>query len=1690
MSSLFRIPLTGPTQERAAEQVQGLLDAIQTAGPDGLPSVVEAAWRASRGQSRWIVAGRSVGELTNSLAEFALDGSCVASGIHRGGPRRVTFVFSGMGPQWAGMGRTLANELPAFERHIQAVDRELAEHYGRSVWDDLTVHDEDETLPTALAQPANFLIQAALHDLMAEEGIVPDAVLGHSAGEVASAYAAGVYDRAEAAQVAVVRGRLQATLAGRGAMIAVGMNEEEAGELLADFDEVSLAAVNDHDAVTLAGDADQVAAIADRMAHEQIFAKVLTVEVPYHSPVMDEIGDELKAEMQFIEPKPAKLPFYSTVSGERSTGAEWGAEYWPINVRQPVRFAKAIEATLDEGSLCFIEFAPHPVLSRSIEALAPRDEGIVVVPLLSRRADEYETFSSALSELALESIGRPAPGLSATLPKPERQPQELWDQDPWYEADRQITLAAPDLTLLGTRVPDHDDEFVVELSLSDQPWIAGHEAEGLGPVVPATLWAEIMSLAATAGDQQSITLTDLTIAQGLPIFANPTIIRTRVAGGAVTCRSRPVGDTSSWTLNAVAAVGAPAPEATEPAADFNPPAGPGLDTDALYALFRLKGLHYSGAFNNLTNVTLDAPSAPNSPADEASGVAWATVDSDVAFVGGHHAPWVLDAGLQLLIAAARDLGEAMYLPYRLGRVGLHRPIVDGVCHLRAEVTARSESELVGTIRFFDDDGLLLAELADVVCLRNQSDDIGRHGYVDRNSYALAPLTAEEILDRFTADDEEFDLDDLEIDDLDPFDLDEPMIDLVDPDGNFEELEAADLARQYWLNWGDTRPIPGLDRPIVEIGSVPNDEHVHLLWLVPNSSRTDDAIATFELVNQVGELVNQAGMLDGQTITLSLIGCRSQHWLNGLRRAATNGLDFTVRTILVDKLTPTAELADWIDAIDEREVVLAGEPRLNRLERLHTSELQATVVDPDAEHLATVFDLPTIGPVQLGVEAVRPPGPGEVTIENLAVPLTWKDVGKVTGAIGASATSTFAGQHLGLGALGRVVAVGEHVPFKVGDVVAGAVRRPFRSRMTLNVQDEYMLLLPDGADPIDQLTLMMPWVTALAAIDDIGRVASGDRVFVQSGAGALGSVLCQHALSLGCSVVTSVGTEEKVDAVRAHLGAEVEVVIARGDAIAGTLIAEGYDDFDCVLATVSGAARSLLFSLLRQRGRYVDLGKPGGPDEVQLAAAVDGNRSLTRVDTDQIALADPTWFQDLIDRALVKVSDPANHTPITRFPVTELTDAILALARGTTVGSLVVEMSEQPVDTVAQRSAPTLNPDGAYVITGGYGAVGLMAAQWMVSRGAKTIVLTGRSGRAPEASVGSIEMLRAFGADIRVVAADVADPESTATLLRDLHQQGPIRGVVHAAGVVADGPFVEIDGDRVRRSFGAKVDGADNLVAGLDELDAWSDLDFFLLTSSMSGAVGVSIQGTYAAANTGLDGLAGDLRARGIHACAMQLGPIAEAGMAADDRNSRFFMASGLSMVQPRNLYGIFDLAASTNAAVLLTAEVDWQRVGTTEPGNASSSVLGHLIAEASAGGDQAGLEQLLMLSEDDRTEVLTLTLVGLFADALGLEPDALGPEEAFANMGIDSLAVVEIQAGIHDALQHEVPLARLFLPDGHIGQLAARISEYLNDVVVEPADVVESPDAIELTEPTDVSDAVEEDQLSVETLTEQQEVLA
>lgn len=403
----YLLPLSAKNRKALNARCSKLLDYLQS--PKGQNVSLNdlnysLAYRQSGLEERLSLVVKNKTDLEEKLRSLVQgdhpEGS-VQAAVDVSGNRRLAFVFTGMGPQWWAMGRELYAREPVFQQVIDQCDELFRKVAGWSIKTELLAPEADSKMAkTAIAQPANFLIQAGLLALYRSWGVTPAAVVGHSVGEVASAYACGALTLEDAITVSYQRSRLQQTLAGGGGMLAIGMGGDAAFELTSLYDQVSVAAVNSATSVTLAGNQEQLEEISQLLEAQGIFNRMLQVEVAYHSYQMDPIKDEIHHVLADIHPHPESIPVYSTALGSRSSGSAFTADYWWQNVRQPVSFERAITQMIEDGYTHFIEVGPHPVTRNFLnECLADKQIQGRVIASLVRKKDESVAFLESLGQL-------------------------------------------------------------------------------------------------------------------------------------------------------------------------------------------------------------------------------------------------------------------------------------------------------------------------------------------------------------------------------------------------------------------------------------------------------------------------------------------------------------------------------------------------------------------------------------------------------------------------------------------------------------------------------------------------------------------------------------------------------------------------------------------------------------------------------------------------------------------------------------------------------------------------------------------------------------------------------------------------------------------------------------------------------------------------------------------------------------------------------------------------------------------------------------------------------------------------------------------------------------------------------------------------------------------------------------------
>ena len=307
---------------------------------------------------------------------------------------KTAFVFPGQGSQWTGMAAGLWESAPVFAERMAACEQALAPHVGWSLSEVLRSGQPLDRVD--VVQPALFAVMVSLAALWDSYGIAPDAVLGHSQGEIAAACVAGALSLPDAAKVVALRSRALGRLAGRGAMASLPLPPDRLAGLLQRWgDRLSVAALNGPAATVLSGDA---AAISRLLAEERA-ARRLPVDYASHSAQVEEIHQQLVGDLAGITPAAARVPIFSTVDGRLLTGEEMDAEYWYRNLRQTVRFEQGTRALLEQGYRCFVEASPHPVLTLGVRQTAEAgDFEAAAVGTLRRDEGGLDRFLLALGE--------------------------------------------------------------------------------------------------------------------------------------------------------------------------------------------------------------------------------------------------------------------------------------------------------------------------------------------------------------------------------------------------------------------------------------------------------------------------------------------------------------------------------------------------------------------------------------------------------------------------------------------------------------------------------------------------------------------------------------------------------------------------------------------------------------------------------------------------------------------------------------------------------------------------------------------------------------------------------------------------------------------------------------------------------------------------------------------------------------------------------------------------------------------------------------------------------------------------------------------------------------------------------------------------------------------------------------------
>ena len=681
---------------------------------------------------RLAVAARSKEELADHLNAFIAGEKRpgMSEGrLARKSPSKLAFVFSGMGQQWPGMGRELYKTEPVFREVIEECDAEFRRYTDEwSLVDELYADEQRSRLTeTRIIQPCIFSVQTALASMLRSRGVVPETVVGHSVGEIPAAHAAGILTREDAVRLCYHRGRLQQRKAGHGAMLAIGLTREETERLLDEIPgNVSIAAVNSPGNITLSGDRELLEKIAARLERDQVFARFLNVDVPFHSAAMDSILPEFRDSLAGVEPREGQIALVSTVTGKTAVWSDMTVDYWLRNVRNPVLFAAALDELIHTGHDLFLEIGAHPVLSPSMQdclASAGVPSGAVLSTLRRNEADDLMFYGSLgrIYTAGYPFDWRPLyknGGRLVSLPAYPWQHERYWAETEESQRVRQgkaismetSMMGQPVHPLLGGRLDAAVPAWSVVVDACHPAYLVDHVVQK-SVVYPAAAYIETANAAAAelSGDSP-FEVCDIEIHAPLLLQEDEAATVQCIVGnsGAFSIYSKSARREQAWSLHAggqIERLERSAPSSVIPLDEIRARVNGEIHRDDCYRRFRSLGLEYGPRFQGIERIWIDG--------DEAIGQlnTGETSESELQEYRLH--PVVLDACFQVMASINT---QNTYLPVKIKRVRVFgRPSAVSWCHAR--LTEKSGKSIKGDLQLVDETGFVLAEVTGLCCRR-------------------------------------------------------------------------------------------------------------------------------------------------------------------------------------------------------------------------------------------------------------------------------------------------------------------------------------------------------------------------------------------------------------------------------------------------------------------------------------------------------------------------------------------------------------------------------------------------------------------------------------------------------------------------------------------------------------------------------------------------------------------------------------------------------------------------------------------------------------------------------------------------------------------------------------------------------------------------------------------------------------
>ena len=1665
-----------------------------------------AVFRRSAFPHRLTIAGRNKSDMLDSLQAYLQDETRpgMSYRIASGKKRKLGFIFSGQGPQWYAMGRELIATSSVFKETILKIEAHFAELADWSLLEEMSRDEETTKISdTRIAQPAIMAIQIALVELWKSWGIKPEGTVGHSIGEVAAAYTAGALTLEQAVQVIYHRSRGQNKATGKGKMLAVALTEKEARQAIKGLEaKVSIAAINGPNMIALSGDVDALEKVENEMARKEIFHRYLKVTVPFHCHHMEPLKDELIDSLKDLQSSPAKLPLYSTVTGNKEDGLHLDSDYWYSNVRETVYFTDALQSMINDGFDTFIEIAPHPVLTVGANDLLAQNDvkNALIVPSLRRKEDEEVTMVNSLGLLHANGfsidwthfMGRPSQLVS--LPKYQWQHQKYWYEN---EASRVSRLGNEFNHPFLKEVKQSANEtsrFIWDLSINKayHPYLEGHKVDG-SVVFPATAHLEVAQAVAQMSFKDApIFLQNIRLDSALFLPEDGNVAaRLEVTSdeGDYTIYSKNEGDQEQlWNQHVTGKINYIGDEFHSSSFDLQQlknTVTEAVSVPDFYVSLKEDGLNYGDTFRCLHKLY------KNEHMEVLSAVSLSNAESEEAHKYLVH-PALLDACLHSIFAAKkvnREEKRGIYLPVAVDSYKIHRPAGSQVwCYIK--VSEASNEFLCGDYWLMNEDGVLLAEMKGLRCkyLEGSRGEQNNDAYQGMFEYTwLNTSQQEEMLLPFNG--TVYDANVLVFATDDEFSSQTSEKLRREGANVIKVIKGAELIHHNDNNFTvQSNNIAHLQNVLKYIASLGfKIDQVLYLW----STDLDFAnqISATDLQDQQRDLakpiINILKLLVQQenTPVINLVSKAAEKILESdpgfnLSQSPLYGIG---RVMSNEYPLVPLRLIDVPDQAEHNDIGLLVTELARPFNQQRITEMairdgilfvrKLVAAKQEADELLRMQKLPAAKtPFRANINAYgsmdsidfrfserNEPGPGEVEIEVKAAGLNFKDVLNVMGLLSDEAVAGgIAGKNLGLECAGVITRVGEGSHWQPGDEVVAWSSESYAGYTI--AQSHCVAPKPAHFSFTEAASITVVYLTAYYGLNYLGRMSAGDTVLVHSATGGVGLAAIQLAKIAGANVIATAGNPEKREYLKS-IGIE-HVFDSRSLTFADEVmnVTKGRG-VDIVINSLSGKAINQSIRCLAPFGHFIEIGKADIYANAKIGLKRLGeNLSFHVVDLDRLMKQKPSLAEKIYHELTTLLAEnKVQAHPIEVYPVSELNQALQYLSKAQHIGKVVVTMEGSEIDLLPARTLK-LKQNATYLITGGASGFGLTLASWMAEKGARHLALLSRSGCKNEEDLAQVEKLRSRGVQVKLINVDITDQNAIAAVVQQIStDMPPLKGIIHGAAVLDDATIPTVDTERYMKVFNPKVLGAWNL----HQETRNCNLDFFTMLSSISSAFGIPGQIAYSAANNFLDKLACHRQSMGLAGTSVNLGLLGDyAGMTKDGGHMINVLANqGWLQLTYQQVTEKLEQLLIMNPAQRTAANIDWRKFKDfflhLNKDFRYEEVLQKYAVQSQSGGANSGLIEQILQASDQKNQVLQDKFAEALAKILGTAADKIDQETPITKIGLDSLMLNQLRNWIQQKLELNYPLMKI-AKGPSIVELSADVLEQILGTVMSDTEATDT----------------------------------